>query len=123
MPYDKFDNAVWNSFIGKKILLINPNATSVEVAVITGCDPDIGICLNDIGEVDPHTIILGPSAPECGGWDKLITEKRKEYLYEMFKQIQSGYFSYPEFDKIMQKYYKKSIHTVSGASVSWPYSM
>lgn len=90
----KTKNEIWNSFIDKKILLINPDAESVEVAVVTGCDPDIGICLNAVGDPVPHTICLGTLAPE---YKKLDVEDGvvEPILENWFKMIQSGYFSYP----------------------------
>lgn len=117
----KTENEKWNKLIGKKILLITPNAESVEVAVITGCDPDIGICINYLDDPDPHTIILGPLAPNSPKNvtnEKLI--KRKQYLVTIFKMLQSGYYSYPA-DKVI---YNNMFPDLRGSSdISCPYSM
>lgn len=115
------ENEKWNKLIGKKILLITTNAKSVEVAVITGCDPDIGICINYLDNPNPHTIILGPLAPNRPKIvnDKELT-KRKQYLVTIFKMLQSGYYSYPA-DMVV---YNNMFPGLKGCSkLSCPYSM
>ena len=116
----KTKNEIWNSFIGKKILLINPYAESVEVAVVTGCDPDIGICLNAVGEAEPHTICLGTKAPNCD-LNYMSAQKMNESLEDWFKMIRSGYFSYPYMKSMEVERYRFS--NEGNSDLSCPYSM
>ena len=99
----KTKNEIWNSFIGKKILLINPDAESVEVAVVTGCDPDIGICLNAVGDPEPHTICLGTKAPGYEEYTDINDSDVEAVLNHWFNMIQSGYFSYPATDLFLNE--------------------
>lgn len=98
------ENEKWNLFIGRKVLVIMPGAKSVQTAIVTGCDPDIGICLNDPGVIEPHTIMLGPLAP---GYhvEGESDDHRKDYLRKVFAMIQSGYYSVDTWDQIYQECY------------------
>ena len=117
----KTKNEIWNSFIGKKILFIYPNNEAIGTLVVTGCDPDIGICLNLPNEVEPVFIILGPSAPNYGYSTPTIDRRIKEVLDMTFDMIRSGYFSEKVFDS--------EVNRISGEedsysdSISCPYSM
>ena len=94
----------WNSFIGKKILMVYEHRA--KTLIITGCDPDIGICLNKVGNPDPDVIYLGPSAPNYSHYDgELSDEGRKECLKDIFKCLQSGYYSVFADEAIDFKHY------------------
>ena len=115
----KTKNEIWNSFIGKKVLLINPDAESVDVAVVTGCDPDIGICLNAIGDPDPHTICLGKLAPGYKSFIDIDDAEVEKVLENWFKMIQSGYFSYP----VMKGFLDTLLDEYEPGDPPCPYSM
>ena len=117
----KTKNEFWNSFIGKKILFIYPNNKAVGTLVVTGCDPDIGICLNLPNEVEPRLIILGPSAPNYGYSTPKIDREVKEVLDITFDMIRSGYYSDDLFDSEVDRICGEDDNYSS--EISCPYSM
>ena len=111
----------WNSFIGKKILMIYKYR--VKTLIITGCDPDIGICLNKVGDPCPEVIYLGPSAPNYSRYDgELSDEGRKEYLKDIFKCLQSGYYSEFADNAIDFKHYGYH-EEFSLSAIAYPFSI
>ncbi len=117
----KTKNEIWNSFIGKKILLIYSNNEAIGTLLVTGCDPDIGICLNLPNEVEPVFIILGPSAPNYGYSTPVVDREVRTILDMTFDMIRSGYFSEKVFDS--------EVNRISGeegvyySDLSCPYSV
>ena len=116
----KTKNEIWNSFIGKKILFIYPNNEAIGTLLVTGCDPDIGICLNLPNEVEPVFIILGPSAPNYGYSTPVVDREVRTILDMTFDMIRSGYFSSELFDS--------TVNEIAGngdfaRDISCPYSM
>ena len=88
--------ADWSKLEGKKVIMFGckSNKSKVEIGVIVGCDPDIGICIADVGKVKPWFVVLGPSEPRVIN-DKDSTWKfqRKLELEAIYKMLQSGYYS------------------------------
>ena len=89
--------ADWSKLEGKKVIIFgcHSNKSKVDIGIIVGCDPDIGICIANIGKVKPWFIVLGPTAPTVVKQNKDITWKtnRKLELEAIYKMLQSGYYS------------------------------
>ena len=116
----KSKNEIWNSFIGKKILLIT-NRGNVGTLVVTGCDPDIGICLNQPNEAEPDVIILGPAAPNYGYSTPKVDRDVRLVLDMTFDMIRSGYYSSDLFDLEVNRICGEE--AIYSSDISCPYSM
>ena len=112
---------IWNSFIGKKILFIYTNNEAVGTLVVTGCDPDIGICLNLPNEIEPILIILGPSAPNYGNSTPKVDRQMRAILDMAFDMLRSGYFSEVIFDSEVNRICGEEDDYYN--DISCPYSM
>lgn len=93
-------NLNWNRLVGKKILFFDSDEEPcVCTCEITGCDPDIGICLNVLGDPDPSFISLGCLAPNLPDYWKDKKEEVDRDLTRMYNMLISGYFSTDEYFK------------------------
>lgn len=89
----------WSKLEGKKIIMLGCDILNpIEIGVIVGCDPDIGICIADPDDLqNPWWICKGPLAPlVLGHYPDWWKEKRRKELKCVVKMLQSGYYSWWE---------------------------
>lgn len=88
------DTSNWSRLEGKQVIMLGVEGTTpVYIGEIVGCDPDIGICIADVGETDPWFVVHGPSSPLAKKWKPAKIKSRILELESIFRQLQSGYFS------------------------------
>lgn len=84
----------WSKLEGKQVIMFGVDAGKrVTIGEIVGCDPDIGICIADVGKTDPWFVAHGPKSPLARLWPWRDAELVKLELESIYEQLQSGYFS------------------------------
>ena len=112
----------WSKLEGKKILVIGPWETPIHVCRVVGCDPDIGICMAELGDVDPWFIVNGPESPvnrRKSQKEKRLIRLELEYI---FRQIQSGVFSRYLDSQYIKKLYGEDPYSFNPLA-SCPFTM
>lgn len=86
---------LWNKQMGKSILLFKDDY-QLELGVVAGCDPNIGICISTADDPsDPIFIMHGPLSTTYD-WNNssLTPEEHRPALEKAFYQIMAGYYSW-----------------------------
>ena len=95
MDYEKFE--------GKKVLYFDHDlkaGSQIVSAIVAGCDPDLGICIQTVDGSRTLMVIGGPSSPSWNGYfPERFREDYNRAMPAMLTQIKSGCVSMFKFEK------------------------